>query len=144
MRGCSAILLLHLKNPRILRKFAATRDPRTRVQLCGLRKPGSYIVGHLLGDPRKYRQLKPYGQPLQSKRSSTIISKGRLFPLPSIQKTLRAHAKRVLRHHCRKRLREITLGELFLGRLRIFVVAIRFLAVYVACFQEWMCAMAAL
>ena len=42
------------------------------------------------------------------------------------------------------RLREITLGELFSGRLCIFVVALCFLTVFVACFQELICAMAVL
>ena len=37
---------------------------------------------------------------------------------------------------CRNRLREITLWELFSGRLRNFVVALCFLTVLVACFQK--------
>ena len=46
--------------------------------------------------------------------------------------------------NCHNRLREITLGELFSGLLRILVVALWFLTVFVACFQELICAMAIL
>ena len=44
--------------------------------------------------------------------------------------------------NCRNQLREITLGELFSGRLHNFVVALCFLTVFVACFQELIGAMA--
>ena len=68
--------------------------------------------------------------------------------LPSIQKTLRARKNywgiifRGIARNCHNRLRETTLGELLSGRLRIFVVALWFLTVFVACFQELICAMA--
>ena len=44
----------------------------------------------------------------------------------------------------RKRLRERTLGEVLSGRLRNLVVALCFLAVFVACFQESIRAMSIL
>ena len=68
--------------------------------------------------------------------------------IPSIQKNI-ALEKMIeeffseeLSRTCHNSSREATLGELFSGRLRDFVAALCFLAVYVAYFRESICAMA--